>query len=135
MIVGNAPIQTLTGGVGGRIPMGVGPGSVSMLATLDERAREAIISNNLPRYLAYPSFNADVVRTSVAEALRNGFAHEIGKFLQSGGSVAVAVPQQDNQAHLAISVAAHVDQLGPGRIAEIADTIRSAIVRATSTLP
>lgn len=107
MVLGTSPSQTLTGGVGGRVPLGIGPGSVSILATLDSQTRESIIDQNEPRFGSYSGQTAKAVREAVEQANILGYACEIGVFNRDGGGVAVALPERRGQSNFAISVATH----------------------------
>lgn len=69
---GSAPVQALFDGIGGRLPLGVGLGGVSILAQMDERTRDKIIEVNAPRY---PHWNVDgkTIRQEIAMLQQHGY--------------------------------------------------------------
>lgn len=132
MLAGSSPMQTLTGGAGGRLPLGVGSGSVSMLATLDERTREAILDNNADRYALYSNWSRKEIAASVERTMADGFSYEIGQMFPEIGGVAVAAPGRDGTASYAIVISAHKDMLTPPNLVVFAKIMKGAIERAAS---
>ncbi|MCO5091242.1 helix-turn-helix domain-containing protein [Bosea sp. (in: a-proteobacteria)] len=133
MLAGSSPMQTVTGGAGGRLPLGVGSGSVSMLATLDERTREAILDNNADRYALYSNWSREEIAASIARTMTDGFSYEIGQMFPDIGGVAVAAPGRDGTAAYAVVISAHKDMLTPPNLAAFAKIMRGAVERASST--
>ena len=63
---GTYMLDSLTGHVGGQIPMGVGPASQAILAFLPEEEAEAIIKANAPLFRRYNGLTAAKVRSSTS---------------------------------------------------------------------
>ena len=124
---GTAFVQTLTGGIGGRVPLGVGPGSVSMLAGLDPATRAAVICQNAPRYGQYNGCDVAKVERDVERALGLGYSFDISDTYADAGGVAVAIARGGAAAIAAISIAIPAAQLDPERAREIAGIIKSEI--------
>ena len=47
-------MQTLTGSIGGAVPLGLGPGSLAILAFLDVEQQQEIMQRNRPRLESWP---------------------------------------------------------------------------------
>lgn len=87
---GECVVPTLTGMIGGSVPLGVGPGSIAMLAFLDEDEQDFIIRANLQRYSPYRGLTADRVRHLIRETRERGYAVDEGELIN--GIAGVAVP-------------------------------------------
>lgn len=89
---GDHPFQPLVGGIGGRIPMGVGAASICMLAEMDVNAREALIVANEHRFSSYTS------RAQIEEAIRfyhlHGYIYFINYSFVNYLHLAVSVPKK-----------------------------------------
>ncbi len=124
---GSFPIRALTHEVGMRVPLGIGAGSLTLLAFAPEAEREAIIEANRLRYAQYNHRTAEDIRTMVKQAIRLGYAVSEGNVMP--GTVAVGVPIRDNKKRLAaaISVAAISQRMDANRRAEIAKLLKDEI--------
>jgi DNA-binding IclR family transcriptional regulator len=63
---GPFPIRSFTGDIGGRIALGVGQGSLAILAFLPEAEREEVIRFNLARLRDYGVYDEVYLRTEIA---------------------------------------------------------------------
>lgn len=126
---GTAFVQTLTGGVGGRVPLGVGPGSTAIMLGLDERTREAIIRRNAPRYAQYNGTDAARVRKNLQRALAQGCSFDIGEMFADSAGVAAPIPVSPNGTTAAISIAIPAAHLDADRARAIAALIRGQIAK------
>ncbi|CAG9268563.1 IclR family transcriptional regulator [Paraburkholderia unamae] len=88
---GECFVQTLTGAIGGYVPLGVGTGSLAMLSFLDEGERDAIIARNLPRIGTYASLTEARVRTLVGETAAQGYALDRGELLVGVAGISVPI--------------------------------------------
>lgn len=87
---GDFQMQTLTGSIGGYVPLGVGPGSLAILSFLPPEEREAIVARNIARMGGYPMLNAERVANWVAETAEQGYAVDTGELIP--GIAGIAVP-------------------------------------------
>jgi DNA-binding IclR family transcriptional regulator len=126
---GAAFVQTLTGGIGGRVPLGIGPGSIAIMLGLDAATREAVIRNNGPRYGQYNGADAAHVRDKLARAAIQGCSYDIGETYSDAGGVAVPIPVSPSDATAAISIAIPAINLDPDRAHAIAELIRNQIAK------
>lgn len=127
MQAGTALVQTLSGGVGGRIPLGVGPGSTAILATLPEASADVILRHNLARYRSYPNTTSALVERSLKEARTLGFAQDFGATFPEAGGVAVAIRNGVGEAEGAISIALPAAGLDAGMARDLARRIETTI--------
>ncbi|TIO84067.1 MAG: IclR family transcriptional regulator [Mesorhizobium sp.] len=94
-LVSNAPIRSLTGGPGGRVPLGIAAGSLAILAELPAESRRAVIRANSGRYAVYPALrpmSGEVVARMVEDTQLNGYSCDFGCFFPNEGGIGVAVP-------------------------------------------
>jgi DNA-binding IclR family transcriptional regulator len=71
---GPYPIRTFTGDIGGRVALGVGQGSLAILAFLPEEERETVIRYNLPRLKDFHLYDEVFLRSEVESVRRLGYA-------------------------------------------------------------
>ncbi|WP_313615700.1 IclR family transcriptional regulator [Agrobacterium sp.] len=88
---GECVVPTLTGSIGGSVPLGVGPGSIAMLAFLDVDEQEFIIRANIERYAAYRDLTAEKVRRLIGETRDRGYAIDAGELIPGISGVAVPI--------------------------------------------
>jgi DNA-binding IclR family transcriptional regulator len=126
---GTSFVQTLTGGIGGRVPLGIGPGSLAIMLGIDAATRDAVIRQNAPRYGQYNGADVARVRDTLARAIAQGWCYDIGETYSDAGGVAVPIPVSPNDATASISIAIPAASLDPDRAAAIAGLIRGEIAR------
>ncbi|NIJ08497.1 DNA-binding IclR family transcriptional regulator [Sphingomonas vulcanisoli] len=127
---GSNPIQTLTLAVGDRRPLGVGAGSLALLAALEaDQIEQAIIANQdrVQRYS--PVFSADLLRQLVTETRRRGYSLNDGAI--TAGMKAVGVPIFNRYRHVeaALSIAAVDAHMKPDRQEVLVGLLREECAR------
>lgn len=98
----NYTIRSLTGHVGGATPLGLGPGSTTILAHLPEAERAEVLAANRERILAW---GHDVPSKADLAAIRKrGFCHEVNRSVAGivGAAVPIMTPKKHPIAALAI---------------------------------
>lgn len=88
---GEFQMQTLTGSIGGFVPLGVGPGSLAILSFMDREKREAILARNRPRIALYPELTPEKVEHWVAQTAEQGYAIDSGELIPGIAGIAVPV--------------------------------------------
>jgi DNA-binding IclR family transcriptional regulator len=126
---GTAPVRALTNGIGGRLPLGFGPGPAAILSTLDPRSREFILESNAERY-RQRGIDPTVIRHIVNEAATHGYARDLGDFLPDCGGIAMPIRERDGSGSAAITVATPLSYLSPERIEDIVAFLGEAIERS-----
>ncbi|WP_172122001.1 IclR family transcriptional regulator C-terminal domain-containing protein [Devosia sp. 919] len=124
---GTAFVQTLTGGIGGRVPLGIGPGTISILTLVDTASIANVLDQNEERYAQYNHANRAKVERELARARTLGFSYDIGETYPDAGGVAVPIRLSQGVTAAAVSIAIPASLLSPAKASEIAAMIRSAI--------
>jgi DNA-binding IclR family transcriptional regulator len=126
MQMGGAPLQTLTRGVGARLPLGLGPGPAAILSTLDPATRELILDQNAANYEAL-GYGSAHIRRFVRDAVQRGYAFDRADFVADCGGVALAIRDRDGLASTAITVSAPLSYLTDQRASDIVVELQQAI--------
>ncbi len=123
-VVGDYPIKTLTLAVGDRRPLGVGAGSLALLAALPEPERSAIVHNDRSREQRYPAFTPEALAKWVEAAIRLGYAHNPERVIPGMSAVAVAIRDAEGAPLGAISIAAVRSRMQGERLLEIVSLLK-----------
>lgn len=116
--IGNFPIHSLTLSLGTRRPLGVGSGSLALLAALADDDLKSVLTRNARRIAMFPAFDSAKLRRLVSDTRERGYAFNDGMILR--GMCGVAVPIViGNKAIAAFSVAATSERMKPERRKEI----------------
>ena len=103
---GPFPIRSFTGDVGGRVPLGVGQGSMAILAHLGDDEREEVIRHNAARLGGMGMGQVDGVylRTEAARVRRQGYAATNTGLIDGMSGVGVPVFDADGRVVAALSI-------------------------------
>lgn len=130
-------IRTLVLEVGSRQPLGVGAGSMAILATLPDDEMERIIAANRERYRERGPFQETAFRAYLAQARRSAFAAHEGLFTRGVSGIGVAVRDASGYPIAAVSIAFVADWLDEAqyehcvrRIQSTADEIAECLTGA-----
>lgn len=113
---GPFPIRSFTGDIGGRVALGIGQGSLAILAFLPEAEREEIIRFNLPRVRELGVFDEVYLRTEIDHVRELGYAGRNTGLLEGMAGVAVPVCDHEGRAVAALSVGTIAARLNPERL-------------------
>lgn len=123
---GAFPIRTHALQVGDRLPLGIGAGSMAILAALsDAEAEKAIAANTAEIEQRYPGYSPAVLRSDREHARRHGFAFNPGRLTAGSCGVGVAVRDASGNCIGALSVAAIEQRLDTQRRQELAAMLRT----------
>ncbi len=122
---GDYPIKTLTLKAGDRRPLGVGAGSLALLAALPDQEVEAVVAANGDRLAAYPNFAPDALRALIARSRDTGYAFNDGRIVSAMS--AIGVPCRDGAGRLvaALSAAAINERMSAERVAWLASRLQA----------
>ena len=122
-IEGQFPIRTFTGDIGGRIPLGVGQGSLVILANLPDAEREEVLRYNLPRIQHYNVYDEVYLRNEIDKAQRQGYSARNSGLLE--GMAGLAAPVFDRNGHVvgALSIGTHTARLNDERLPAVRDML------------
>ena len=124
-VVGDTPIQILSFKIGDRHPLGVGAGSLAILASLPDCEREKIILHNQRRYAAFPNYTRDDLNRMIDEYRQQGFV--VNSTTPYTIGVGRCLYDETGTLIGAVSVSGIVAKMDPKRQKEIARLIESKI--------
>jgi DNA-binding IclR family transcriptional regulator len=113
---GAYPIRIHALHAGDRHPLGVGAGSLALLAALSDKEVEQVLAANA-KILAdnYPNFPPSTLRRLVRETRERGYAFNPGMLLAGAWAIGMAIMDHDGHAVAALSIAAIESRLTEGR--------------------
>ncbi|MEP9348735.1 IclR family transcriptional regulator [Xanthobacter sp. KR7-225] len=118
---GTFPIRTHVLQAGDRHPLGVGAGSLAILAALPDVEVERVLAANAEALAtAYPGYSPQRLRHGVAETRRHGYALNPGLYVSGSWGIGVAVLDAQGRPAGALSIAAIDTRLTPERQPELA---------------
>lgn len=121
---GLSPIRSFTGDVGGRVALGVGQGSLAILAFLPQAEREEVIRHNLPRLRELGAWDEVDIRMEIDKVRRLGYASRDSGLVE--GMAGVGVPILDAQGHAlaALSVGTISSRLSADRLPTVVELLK-----------
>lgn len=124
---GSYMIDSLTGQVGGQIPLGVGPASQAILAFLPTEEAEIILETNAPQYENFNGLSDSEIADILPEIRDQGYAFDHGRLVE--GISALAVPilpyGRDVVGSLAINMTSA--RLQPERLPQLIDLLQREV--------
>lgn len=108
---GTYPIRANYLRVGSRRPLGVGAGSLALLAWLPQAEREAAIDILLGQLQRYPRITAELLHERIDQARTRGYAVLLDVVVERMGGIAVPILDPHGRPVAAISIAALNDRI------------------------
>ena len=121
---GPFPIRSFTGDIGGRVALGMGQGSLAILAFLPETEREEVIRYNLPRVREFGVYDEVYLRTEIARVRELGYAGRNTNLLDGMAGVGVPVLDREGRAVAALSVGTISSRLSPDRLPTVVELLK-----------
>ena len=122
---GAHPIRTYALMPGAHHPLGVGAGSLAMLAALPDAEVAAVISANHAELTAsYPRLNPETLRAQVAQTRETGIALNPGLIFEDSWGLGAALYGPDGQLVGAVSIAAVESRMKAPRRTELEHKLR-----------
>ncbi|WP_414447654.1 IclR family transcriptional regulator [Burkholderia sp. 22PA0099] len=121
---GPFPIRSFTGTIGGRVALGVGQGSLAILAFQPEAEREEIIRFNVPRMRGYGVLDEVYLRTEIDRVRALGYAGRNSGVLEDMAGVAVPIFDQNRVAVGALSVGTLSTRLTDERLPTVVQLLK-----------
>lgn len=121
---GSYPVKAFTIDVGNRRPIGVGAGSIVLLASLAEGDREEAYEAIKERLAGYPASNLQTIRRAVKESQDCGYAISDGFVLHQVRGVGVPVRDVHGRTVAALSLAAIKERITPERLPELVTVLK-----------
>lgn len=113
--VGSFPIRTLTLEVGDYRPLGLGAGSLALLAALPDAEVEQVIARNRDKLAPHPNFAPEALRAMVRETRAQGFSLNDGNMLPEMVALGVVVHDAAGRPAAALSIATIQSRMPPAR--------------------
>lgn len=123
-VEGPFPIRSFTGDIGGRVALGMGQGSLAILAFLPDREREEVIRYNLPRLREFGVYDEVYLRTEIARVRELGYAGRNTGLLDGMAGVGVPVLDREGRAVAALSVGTISSRLSPERLPTVVELLK-----------
>lgn len=124
-VEGPFPICTFTGDIGGKVPLGLGQGSLVMLAHLPEPEREAVIRFNMPRLLDRGYLDEAALRNALAKARAQGWVNLNAGLIPGMAGAAVPILDPEGRAVAALSVGTLAERLHDERLPNVVAMLRA----------
>lgn len=131
---GSYVLDSLTGHVGGQIPMGVGPASQAILAFLPADEADAILEANARLYGRYNKLDADMIRARLPEIRAQRYALDHGELVAGISALAVPILPKGRDAFASIAINMTSARLEPKRLDELVELLRSHGARIEETI-
>jgi DNA-binding IclR family transcriptional regulator len=132
---GSFPIRTHALQVGDRHPLGIGAGSLAILAALsDEQVERVLEMNSGVLVEQYPQFTHSVLKELVAETRGRGYALNPGLLLPGSWEISIPVRGSDGSVHGALSIAAIESRLGERRQRELTRVVGEEVAKLEDKL-
>lgn len=123
---GSYPIRANYLDLGMRRPLGVGAGSLALLAWLPDDEVDAVLQLIAPRIAKrYPRITVELLKTEVALARQRGYALLLDVVVDQMGGIGVPVFGSDGRPLAAISLAALTSRITP-RLGQLVPQLRKA---------
>ncbi|KPH81783.1 transcriptional regulator [Bosea vaviloviae] len=127
---GTYPVRTHALQTGDQHPLGVGAGSLALLAAMpDDDVDRLMAANGSVLTTRYPGFAPDVIRADLAAARERGFALNPGRLVASSWGLGMAFRYPDGRVAGALSLAAIDSRMQPARQDELAGHLAQEVAR------
>jgi DNA-binding IclR family transcriptional regulator len=125
---GNAVLRAMPVSVGQRLPLGVGAGSLAILASLpDEEVRRVVSLNRATMGHSGRAVKVHHVLRRVALTRKHGYAASAGSVTEGVIGVGVAIPRCEDMPALALSVSAVARTISGKAAKDLACVLRSSM--------
>jgi DNA-binding IclR family transcriptional regulator len=121
--VGDFPIRANYLSVGSRRPLGIGAGSLALLAWLQDREIDAILEVLTSSLAAFPKLPPKVIKAEIAASRERGYTLLLDKVIDRMGGVGIPLFGPDGTPAAAISIAALSERIA-ARLPELVDALR-----------
>ncbi|MDU9005950.1 IclR family transcriptional regulator [Sedimentitalea todarodis] len=116
---GSYPIRSLTLSVGDRRPLGVGAGSLALLAFERDEEINRVLESSKPERKCFERFGDAALRAMIAATRRDGYSFNDGHIVNAMNAVGVPVLDDSGRVIAALSIAAIRDRMQDPRRAKL----------------
>ncbi|MDZ5453153.1 IclR family transcriptional regulator [Labrys sp. ZIDIC5] len=125
LVEGPYPIRSFTGDIGGKVPLGLGQGSLAILSHLPEAEQEAVIRFNMPRLIDKGFLDEATLRVAIAKARDQGWADLNSGLIPGMAGVGVPVFDARGLAVASLSVGTLAERLTESRLAGVVKVMKA----------
>lgn len=132
---GTYPVRTHALQARDQHPLGIGAGSLAMLAALDDGEVECVLATNrkiLDTQYAY--YSVEQLREDIIQTRRQGYALNPGRIVAGSWGLGVAIVFPDRRIAGALSIAAIDSRMGPERQPELVRHLKAEVARIEGKL-
>lgn len=122
-VTGSYPVKVFTMDVGSRRPLGVGSGSLALLAALPDGEVEQVLKANVRHLARFKAMRPARIRREIQQTRAREYAFAEGHVVKEVSGVGVTIKDPRGQALAAVSVATLSSRFADGRL--------TAVVRVT----
>lgn len=132
---GTYPVRTHALQAGNQHPLGIGAGSLAMLAALRDDEIERVLAENRPVLeTQYPTYTIDLIRDDIARTREQGYSLNPGRIVAGSWGLGVAVRFPDGRVAGALSLAAIDSRMTLDRQPELARLLKVEAERVDAKL-
>ena len=133
-VEGTYMLDSLTGHIGGQIPLGVGSASQAVLAFLAPEEAEAIIVANETRYPGFNGLTAAEIRAELPQIRKRGYALDQGHLVAGISAIALPIAPKGRDVVAAFAVNMMSTRLPDERVPQIVERLRAEIAAVPDQL-
>jgi DNA-binding IclR family transcriptional regulator len=122
---GLLPIRSFTGDIGGSVMLGIGQGSMAILAHLPRSEQDEVIRYNLPRMRAFSGLDEAFLRIEITRVRALGYSDGAQGLIPGMAGLGVPIVTTDGRAVAALSVGSTTDRMTPERNNVIAEILKN----------
>ncbi len=126
-VEGKFPIRTVPIDIGIRRPLGIGAGSLALIAFLPPEQMESILSANARRYPQYKNLTPEHIRSLAGEARRVGHVVSEGLFHEGVRSMGMPIFDKEGEVIAAITVSSITERMEEKRRTKIFQIVKKII--------
>ncbi|MXQ12127.1 helix-turn-helix domain-containing protein [Microvirga makkahensis] len=132
---GTFPVRTHALQAGYQHPLGIGAGSLAILAAMSDDDIEGVLEAVRPVLLEkYPSYSIELILEDVQETRRRGYSLNPGRIVASSWGVGAAIMFPDGRVAGALSIAAIDSRMTPSRQPELGALLKAEIAQIETKL-
>ena len=124
---GSYMIDSLTGQVGGQIPLGVGPASQAILAFLPPEEAEIILETNAPKYESFNGLSDSEIAQRLPEIREKGYAFDHGRLVEGISAVALPILPHGRDVVGSLAINMTSARLQPERLPSLVDLLQREV--------
>lgn len=124
---GSYIIDSLTGQVGGQIPLGVGPASQAILAFLPAEEAEIVLGTNAPFYARFNNLSAEEIAGRLPQIREQGYAFDHGRLVEGISAIAMPILPHGRDVVGSLAINMTSARLPPERLRELLRLLRREV--------